>query len=199
MKEIVPKDSRYVPFVQQKTCCVPACISMIMYKHRIPLISQELLGYHLGLIVSKENKELYWHPRVGKRPPAGYGTRIYQKQYHPNKVFPKLKIPLKMIYHPISSFVTSKSFTDFIIESVEKDKDLLVCFDHGKLSGSNIQGGHVCLLDRIYKLKSLIRIIDPQQNQPKWRMVKINTLKKAMEFHSDDKSAGFWEFVETSV
>jgi hypothetical protein len=196
MKNIIPKDSRYVPFVQLKSCCVPACISMVMYKHNIPLLPQELLGYYLGLTVSQENKKLYWNPRTGKRPPSNYGTQIYLKKYHPNTVFPRLKIPLKMVFYPISSFTTEKNLIKFVTEAVQKDKDILACFDHGKLSGDNIQGGHVCVVDRIDTKKGLIRLIDPQQTQPKWRIVKIKALIKAMEFHGDDKSAGFWEFVK---
>lgn len=182
--------------MQQKSCCTVASISVIMYKHGISLIPQELLGYYLGLVIPVKNKKLYWNPRAGKRYPSGYGTQISLKKYHPNTVFPKLKIPLKTIYHPISNFNTEKNFKDFIIEKVKKDKDILVCFDHGKLKGDNIQGGHVCVVDRIYPSKGLIRLIDPSSNQPKWRMVKISLLKKATEFHGDDKAGGFWEFVK---
>jgi len=87
MKEVVPEDSRYVPFVQQKSCCVPACVSMIMYRHNIPLIPQELLGYYLGLVVREENKELFWNARTGERPPAGWGTQIYKEEHHPDNVW----------------------------------------------------------------------------------------------------------------
>jgi hypothetical protein len=194
-KEIVPKDSRYVPLAQQKSCCVPTCISMIMYKNGIPLLPQELLGYHLGLIVDKEYRELFWNVRTGKRPPSGYGTQIYLKRNHPNTIFPKLKIPLKMIYHPISRF-NQMDFEKFITDAVKKDRDMLVCFDHGILKNEESGGGHVCVLDRIYPPKEIVRLIDPSVNQPKWRLVKINKLKKAMEVHGDDKSGGFWEFIK---
>jgi hypothetical protein len=50
-KEIVPSDSRYVPLTQQKWCCVPTCIQMVMIKQGIPLQPAELIGYELGLIV----------------------------------------------------------------------------------------------------------------------------------------------------
>lgn len=194
-KEIIPKDSRYVPFAQQKSCCVPACISIIMYKNRIPLLPQELLGHHLGLIVDKEYKNLFWNTETGKRPPGGYGTRIYLKQFHPNNAFSKLKIPLKMIYHPISKF-DNASFKKFINDMVKKNKDSMVLFDRGVLEGINKHNGHMCVLDRVYLSKGIVRLIDPSQNIPKWRMVKINRLKKAMEFHGDDKLGGFWEFVK---
>jgi len=155
---------------------------------------QELLGYHLGLIVKGNSAKLFWHPRTGKRPPAGWGTQIYKKQYHPNAVFPKLKIPLKMTFHSVDSF-SDKSFRDFLSEAVKKDKDMIVCFDHGKLNGTGKQGGHVCLFDRVYLRKDEVRLIDPSPKRPKWRIVRINRLKKAMEFHGGNRSGGFWEFV----
>ncbi len=52
--EIVPKDSRYIPFSQQPYCCVPTSIQMVMYRHNIPLVPAEELGYHLGLTVPKD-------------------------------------------------------------------------------------------------------------------------------------------------
>lgn len=193
MSEIVPKDSRYLPMTQQDSCCAPTCISIIMYKHKIPLLPQELLGYHLGLIVSKEDKKLFWNPRTGKRPPSGYGTQVYKKEYSPNAIFPKLGIPLKMTYHPISAF-TKKSYEEFLVQIPKQNKDVLTCFDHGELKGNHVQGGHLCVVDRVDINKKTIRLIDPSPKQPKWRVVPIEKLRKAMEFHGDDKSGGFWEF-----
>lgn len=193
MKEIVPKDSRYVPFTQQKSCCVPTCISMIMYKNDIPLIPLELLGYHLGLIVDKKETHLFWNVRTGERPPAGYGTRVSEKIFEPNRIFRKLKIPLKMELYPIESFKTEKSFVKFIKEGVEEDLDVLVCFNHGVLKGTKPGGGHVCVIDKVYPKRGHVRLIDPSPLQPKWRIVDISLLKHAMEEHSGN-SGGFWEF-----
>jgi hypothetical protein len=193
MKNIIPKDSRYIPFVQQQSCCAVACFLMVMYKRGIPLISQELLGYHLGLIVSPENKHLFWNVRTGKKPVAGYGTRVFSKFYEPNKVFKKLKIPLKFdtTCH-IDCYKTEKQFREFIVDSVDKNKDMLACFDQGALNDNDNRAGHVCVLDRIYPKKGLVRIIDPSAGQPKWRLVKIGKLKKAMELHPAN-GGGFWE------
>ncbi len=194
MKEVIPKNSRYVPIVQQRSCCVPACISMIIYKRGIPLVPQELLGYHLGLTVDKESIPLFWNPRTGKRPPSGYGTQIYKPQYHPNKVLPKLGIPLRMTYYPISDF-DKKKFISFLASAVKEDKDVLVCFDHGSLTdGKPSGGGHVCVLDRYMAKEGKVRLVDPSANQPKWRVVTVQQLMKAMQDHTSQKSAGFWEF-----
>ena len=52
----------------------------------------------------------FWNANIGKRaagqirPIAGYGTMIYEKKFEPNKVFKKLKIPLRMELRPVSSF-----------------------------------------------------------------------------------------------
>jgi len=204
VKDIVPKDSRYIPFTQQKSCCVLACISMIMYKNRIPLLPQELLGYHLGLIVSPEDKRLFWNVTTGKKPLSGYGTRISvekynpnlvkSKKYDPNLVFKKLKIPLKMMIHPIADF-NINSFVGFIIKSIKNDGDILVCLNNGILNGNESSGGHLCVIDRIYPSKKEVRIIDPSYNKPKWRIIKINKLKKSMEVHPA-KGGAFWEFIK---
>ena len=192
MKNIIPKDSRYVPMAQQKSCCVPASILIVMYKRGIPLVPQELLGYHMGLTVAPEFRNLFWQPRTGKRPPAGYGTKIYDKRYEPNAIFKKLEIPLRLVLHLIEDFKNEKEIIEFMVNSVKKDKDVLVCFNHGILKGGKSGGGHVCVLDRAYPRKKEVRLIDPSVNQPKWRVVAISKLIKAMKAHTG-KSGGFWE------
>lgn len=191
MKNIIPVDTRYLPFAQQKSCCVPASLSIIMYKLGIPLVPQELLGYYLGLIVDKENKHLFWHPRTGKRPKTGYGSRIGLKQYEPNTAFKKLGIPLKMTIRLVSEFKNKKDFIAFIVDGVKKNKDILACFHHGVLGKSDSASGHVCVIDRIFVAKNKIRLIDSSVNQPKWREVSIDRLMKAMEQHPG-KQGGFW-------
>jgi hypothetical protein len=94
--EVIPNDSRYVPFTQQDYCCVPTSIQMIMYRNNIPLIPAEELGYHLGLTIPPDVANLFYKPRIADTPPstAGYGTQIYNPDYEPNKVFKELEVPL---------------------------------------------------------------------------------------------------------
>ncbi|MDD5290936.1 MAG: hypothetical protein PHZ04_02360 [Patescibacteria group bacterium] len=193
MKDVTPKDTRYIPFTQQPWCCVPTCILMIMYRHHIPLISQELLGYYLGLIVPQKDRKYFWRVAVGKRPPAGYGTRSYLKIYEPNKALKRLKIPLEIKFHPIDKFKNINDFSDFLIKAEKQNKDILACFNYKKLYGQGNDGGHLSVVDRVYLKGSKVRLIDPGGNEPKWRLVSITELKKAMEGHYY-KSARFWEF-----
>ena len=154
-----------------------------MYKLGMPLIPQELLGYHLGLIVSKENKHLFWNPRTGKRPKTGFGCQTWKKEFDVNSVFKKLKIPLKVINYPIADFKTKKDLISFIDNGIKKNKDFIVLVGSDALNGTSNNNGHACVVDIIYPKKDIIRLIDPSSIQSKWREFKIDKFIKAMNLH----------------
>ena len=197
--EIVPKDSRYIPFSQQPYCCVPTSIQMVMYRHGIPLIPAEELGYYLGLTVPKEASKFFWHVRTGKRlkssfrPIAGYGTQIYERGYEPNKVFKKLGIPLTMELKPIEYFKKFSEFLEYLSILSHHDFDVLMCFHHGTLVNDKTKdNGHVVVLDKIYLKDNTIRFVDPTRG-PKWKIVTMKKMYNAMKAHANGKIAGFWE------
>ena len=200
MKDIIPADTRYVPQTQQKWCCVPTCIQMIMLRHNIPLISSEVIGYHMGLIVPKGASKLFWNARTGKRPPAGYGTQAGKPQFAPNTMFKKLGIPLKMSISLIDKFENIESFREFLAKEKNSEKDILVCFDWPSLFDpkSEDHWGHVCVLDRVYLDKDEIRIIDPEHIAPKWQMIPICKMYESMKLHGKENSAGFWELQKSN-
>ncbi len=196
---VVPKDSRYIPFSQQPYCCVPTSIQMVMYRHGIPLIPAEELGYYLGLTVPKDAAGFFWRMRTGKRRPsslrpvAGYGTRIYERNYDPNKVFKKLGIPLTMKLKSIRSFKNFTGFRKYLLALSRQDFDVLMSFHHGTLANDPAKdNGHVVVLDKIYPAKGMIRFIDPTRG-PKWRMAAMRKMYDAMQAHPNGKVAGFWE------
>ena len=192
--DVVPADTRYIPLTQQKWCCVPTCFQMVMLRYGIPLVPAELIGYHMGLIVPKDGSMYFWNARTGERPPAGFGTQAGKKEHAPNTVFKKLKIPLKVRWSLINKFKDITQFKNYLAEVEKNNSDVLVCYDWGKMFDKpDYQGGHVCILDRVYTDRNEVRIIDPEYNAPKWRVVKIDTLFEAMKFHGQTNSAGFWE------
>jgi hypothetical protein len=193
MRKVVPLDSRYIPLTQQKSCCLPTCLQILMMKHKIPLMPAEELGYHLGLIVHPDNAYLFYNVRTSKKKPsAGYGTRIYEPRFEPNKIFQKLHLPMSLIIKPISKFNSSKEVKDHLRSAEADDKDILLCFNHGALiDNASKNWGHFCVFDRLIGNK--IRIIDPSPDQPKWRNVSINKMFNAMRKHGEKRSGGFWE------
>ncbi len=190
---IIPTDSRYTPLTQQRWCCVPTCIQIVMLRHSIPLVSAELIGYHMGLVVPKDELVYFWKGRTGEMPPAGYGTQAGKAKYGPNAVFKKLTIPLKMNWSLINKFPTINSFYEYLKKCSSTDADVLVCYDWGTLFDSDYHGGHVCVLDIVDISKGEVRIIDPEYKASKWKVVSINKLYEAMLFHGKEKSGGFWE------
>ena len=192
-EEVVPSDSKYIPLTQQRFCCVPTCIQMIMLRRNISLLPAEFLGYHMGLALPKEELRYFWNGRTGLKPKAGYGTQIGKKQYELNTVFKNLNIPLRVNLVLIDNFNNFSQFKDYLINIEKEDKDVLVCYDWGTLFGADAHNGHVCVLDKVLKNDEL-RIIDPEYKTSKWKVVKIKKMYDAMVFHGKDKSAGFWEF-----
>lgn len=183
MKEIIPKDTRYIPFTQQNSCCVPTSISIVMYKLGIPLMPVELLGYHLGLILDKDKKHLFWNVRTGKRPDAGYGTQMNKKEYEINSVFKKIKIPLKVTTYYINDFKTKKDLVSYLVNSIKQNKDIIVLLNSDVLNNTKNMNGHACVVDKIYPAKDIVRLIDPSSFQSKWREIRIDKFIKAIKLH----------------
>jgi hypothetical protein len=154
-----------------------------MYKLGIPLIPQELLGYHLGLMIDKKHKDLFWNVRTGERSKSGYGTQMSKKRFAPNVALKKLKIPIKITEYPITDFKTKKELVSFISSGIKKDKNFIVLLASDVLNNTKNNNGHACVIDRIYRAKDIIRLIDPSAVQAKWREIKIDKFIKATKLH----------------
>lgn len=186
--DMTKPDSRYTPFVQQKYCCVAACLQMVMYRHGVPLIAQEDLAYELGLTVPEENVHLYARVRTGEKPKAGWGTQIQAPKYEVNKALRKLNIPLRVA---IKTDIKSEYELRDILDSIQKsDGDALVCFDYGVLWNLDKRGGHVCVFDWLENKD--IWLVDPEYNVPKYRKTNLSQMYKAINFHGTKNICGIW-------
>lgn len=193
--QIVPSDSRYIPLTQQKSCCVPTCIQMVMLRHNIPLQPAELIGHHLGLIVDPESSKYFWNVSTGPRPSSGYGTRISMPEFSLDSMFNKLKISLKCSLSLIDQFKKLESFHKYLALVNNQDQGILICYDWPTLFDPTLNDhwGHVCVLDKVDIEKEEIRMIDPSPNSAKWVTVKIVDIYHAMQVHGEINSGGFWE------
>jgi hypothetical protein len=194
--KFVPNNSKYVPLTQQKWLCTATCIQMVMLRHNIPLVPAELIANLMGLIVPEEGRNYFWNARTGEKPPAGWGTQASKPQYGPNFVFKKLGIPLKMDWALINKFKNKEQFYQYLEELANREVDILVCYDWGTLFDKDHHGGHLCVLDKVDLKNKEVRIIDPEYDAPKWRVVKIDKLFEAMKYHGKEKSGGFWELTK---
>ena len=168
---------------------------MIMYRHRIPLIPAEELGYHLGLVVSPDEKALFYDVRTANDPPsaAGFGTQIYNPEYEPNKVFQKLGIPLEFTLRPAADIGSEAELVEVLQQVEAEDSDALLCFNHGVMRGKyEPNSGHVTVFDRV--INGQIRLVDASWRQPKWRLVEPGLLYEAITRHGNENSGGVWHF-----
>jgi len=129
-----PHDSRYTPFTQQPSCCVPTCIQMVMYRNDIPLRPAEEIGYHLGLVVSPDRSKLFRNVRTAAdAPPAGYGIQMHIPEYEPNAAFARMNIPLAFSVEPIASIPSANELLKRLSTHEQDDHDVIVAFNLGAL------------------------------------------------------------------
>lgn len=181
---------RYIPFVQQPYCCVPACFQAIMYKHGLPLLPQEELANELGLVVPEADTHMFNNVRSGQKPSSGWGTQVQKEEYSPNRVFRKLGIQLKFRIVSNKDLGGPAGLKNLLHEIEISDQDALLCFDYGNLWNTQSNGGHVCVFDRIKG--NQVYIIDPERNVPKYRATTIDKLFDAMDSHGEYNAAGVW-------
>jgi hypothetical protein len=166
---------------------------MVMLRCGIPLVPQELMAHHMQITVPKEKKELFWHIRSGtKRPKAGWGTQLNENATA-EPMFAALNIPLAMSWHLIDTFASTNELLTYLACAEGAGKDIVICFQNGAMYGTEDDGGHVCLLDRVDMQKRTVRFVDPGHNKPKWQTASISKLYKAMKAHGPDNMGGCWE------
>jgi hypothetical protein len=171
---------------------------MVMYKEQIPLVPAEEIGFHFGLVVAPARSFLFYKVRTSEvRPPAGYGTQIYDPKYEPNAAFRNLGLPLSLKIEPVAKFESSEDLMDALRQIEERNGNGLLCFNHGALVDEpNRDWGHVVVFDRI--VEGQVRIIDPSPDHPKWRQVEVGKLLQAMKKHGVERSAGIWSITKTT-
>jgi hypothetical protein len=189
----IPQNSRYVPFTQQPSCCVPTCIQMVMYRHDIPLRPVEEIGHYLGLVVSPDHGKLFYGARIAaKRPTAGYGIQIHIPEYEPNAAFKRMGIPLSFSVEPIAHISSTSELLEKLQAHEEDDHDVLVAFNLGALleDPSLEEAHHACVFDRI--IDGQVRLVDPSFYAPKWRTFDPEQLFRAMQKHISSEWGGLW-------
>ena len=178
----------YIAMTQQPYCCLPTCVQMILYRRGLQLLEQEIIGIDLGLKIPKEELHNFENVSIGKRPPAGWGTRINVKKYNLNGFFKKRGYPLESAYFSVEDI---KSVPRFIANNLKQGNDILICFQYGRLYNVDIKDGHASLIEEIDDKK--IILVDPQANK-KRRIVNFDDLIESIVLHKrrNVKLGGFW-------
>ncbi len=179
---------RYIPFSQQPYCCVPANLQMILYRRNLPLLSQEDIGYDLGLMVPEKYFDVFPRVRKWKKPSSGWGTQIEKEEFSLNNFFIKHNYPLR--YQYFFPTMIENDLKNWMKQHIENGDDIIVCFHYKHLYKSGNDGWHVCLVEKIEN--EIITLIETEANLPKFRTVKFQDLLDSMIYHWAENSGGFW-------
>ena len=184
--EVTPSDSRYVPFVQQPYCCVPACLQMVAYKNELPVLPQEYIGAKLGLVVPPEDGEYFYDANVSDKPvvSSGYGTRIQDPKYSLEAFLDSESWPLRLKKELASQIASKEFLLNRLVEIEEANEDALICLQN------NRGFGHVMVFDRI--IDGQVRVIDPSPQHAKWQMLSGQDMYERIQKHGDDNFGGLW-------
>ena len=185
------RNMKYYHISQKPYCCVPACVQMILNRRKLPLIDQAEIAYDLGVVLPPEDRHSLPRSHKGRRPKAGWGTRINLKKYCLAVFFKRRGYFLKETFYSAKKFRTEKQFKEFLSDNVSKGNDLLVCFNYPFLHRLKGKWGHASLIEKLEKEYAIL--CDPQQKYKKTRKVLMNDLLLALKNHNH---GGIWVIKE---
>lgn len=180
--------SRYKHISQKPYCCVPACVQMILRRRGLRVsVSQARMAYELGIILSKNEKHLLPESHKGRKPRAGWGTRIHLKRYSLTSFFRRQGYALVDVFYSSAKFASADKLKIFLEKNLECGYDLLICFNYPALYGFAGAYGHASLVENV-RGGSVI-LCDPDPGSKRAKTVTLKNLLSALKNHH---KGGIW-------
>jgi hypothetical protein len=179
---------RYDPITEKPYCCVPAVLQMIQARRGIRSMSQEDIGWQLGLIVPPELESKFVKVRTGPKPQAGYGTQTSKPEFSIERYFDRNHLPLSLAR---VSPPTRKDLIASIETALGQDNDVVLCFDSRRLFGDgDIE--HVALIEAFNKASGEVTVVDPAIGAPKRRSTTVAGIFETIRKHDVSAFGGLW-------
>lgn len=187
--QIIFNPERYTRIVQLPYCCVPAALHAILIRRGLEPLSQETIGWDLGLVVPDSIAQHFSSVRTGTPGPAGYGTRIDLPEFSVPAFLTRHNLPLEFQY--LSPNQTG-SVEATLIDNIRCDNDIIACFDVGELyNRPDICGiGHVSVVDSINN--GIISLVESARHKEPLQRVRAEDLTRAIQIHGESKMGGLW-------
>ena len=179
---------RYDPIVEKPYGCVPAVLQMILARRGLPCMSQDEIGWELGLLVPPGLKSAFAKVRTGPMPPAGYGTQILKPEFSIENYFNRNHLPLSIQR-------VSPSSLDALISAIEtaldRDNDVVLCFNSRRLFGDG-DSEHVAIIEAFNKTSGQVTLVDPAIGAPKRRNAAVESVFATIQEHTVSPLGGIW-------
>jgi len=127
--EITPP---YDPITEKEYCCVPAVLQMIQARRGLRYLSQDEIGYQLGLVVPEEIAYKFCKVRTGPEPRAGYGTQTSKEEFSISAYFRRNSLPLELCKVQPQ---TLDQLRCHLVDSLRAGHDVIICYNSHLLFG----------------------------------------------------------------
>ncbi len=179
---------RYDPITEKPYCCVAAVLQMIMIRRGLRSMSQDEIGWELGLIVPPEIKSQFTKVRTGPMPPAGYGTQTSKPEFSIENYFNRHRLPLSITRVSPSSL---KELISTLKAALDRDNDVVLCFNSQRLFGEgDIE--HAALIEAFHYTTGQVTVVDPAIGAPKHRIAAIDRIFETIQAHDVSALGGLW-------
>ncbi len=172
---------KYKHVSQKPYGCVPACVQMILWRRKILKPPLADIAYDLGIVLPPGNRHLWPKSDGGRKPKAGWGTRLNLKKYSLPQFFKRRNYPLQATFRPAEKLKSTKQFKKFLSENIKKSNDLLVCFNYPKLYHLAGSWGHASLVERANQ--KYVNLRDPIPQYQAARRILPTDLLAALKNH----------------
>lgn len=179
---------RYDPITEKPFCCVPAVLQMIQLRRGLRSMTQDEIGWELGLLVPPGMKCEFSKVRTGPEPLAGYGTQTSKSEFSIEKYFDRNQLPLFIKRFSPSSLNEMITIIDV---ALAQDNDIVLCFNSQLLFGAG-DTEHVSLIEEFNMAKGHVVVVDPAIGAPKRRITTIVEIFKTLQNHKVSKIGGLW-------
>ena len=179
---------RYDHITEKPHCCVPAVLQMIQARRGLSIMSQDEIGWELGLIVPAEVKSEFIKVRTGPKPPVGYGTQVSKPQFSIEKYFVRNRLPLSIKRVSATSVSELRSI---FVSALDKDDDTVLCLNSLYLFGEgDIE--HVFLIEKYNESTGQVTIVDPAIGAPIHRDNAVDSIFVTIKNHNASTISGIW-------
>jgi hypothetical protein len=179
---------RYDPITEKPYCCVPAVLQMIQARRGLRSMSQEEIGWKLGLIVPPEVKSEFTKVRTGPKPRAGYGTQTSNPQFFIEHYFVRNHLPLSITR--VSPYSLAE-LNSIIGTALDQDDDVVLCLNSLHLFGDG-DLEHVLLIEGYHRSSGQVTVVDPAIGAPKHRITTVDSIFETIQEHNISALGGLW-------
>ena len=184
---------RYHPITEKSYCCVPAVLQMIQERRGMGSMTQDEIGWELGLIVPPCSKAQFTKVRTGPEPKAGYGTQTAKPEYCIENYSHRHRLLLSMTKTLPPSL---EEMISIIEEALEQDDDIIVCYRSRHLFGDG-DLEHASLIESFNKAGDRVTVVDPAIDAPRIRSTTPVRLFDTILNHGTSASSGLWIVSDT--